>query len=341
MPKPIRFLLLVILLTLLALTVWWLIYGANPIEEYRKMLSGGITVAQRVAEVFQFADDWNIVAIVFLFSISVIVFCGNDLLLQRYIPLIFSASSDELIKGGILWASRMCINGVLFILQTVLLCYLINASFSSPRIYAPEEITTGQHTVLLLGTSKYLRGTNTLNTYYTERIEAVVKLFKNGVVKRVVISGDGASTKDYDETRDMAEDLRKKGVSSPVILDKKGFRTFDSIKRLRANTDGSGVIIVSQHFHLERALYLADAEYVDAIGAAAEGSATLQMFEREMFAKAKVLLDVYIFNTQTKGIAYRPRREIKISNVVDISLMIFVLAIVLVSGRMSRQLLLY
>ncbi len=157
--------------------------------------------------------------------------------------------------------------------------------------------------VLLLGTAKYI-AKGKKNYFYIYRIRAAVQLFKSGKVKAIVVSGDNG-TKYYDETTTMQKDLIKAGIPSRYItLDYAGFRTLDSVVRAEAIFDLKDYIIVSQKFHLERALFITKAKGQKVIGFTAKDilgtAAAYRMKAREYLARAKAFLDVYILHTEPK-----------------------------------------
>ncbi len=170
-------------------------------------------------------------------------------------------------------------------------------------IYSDSKKVPLKKAALLLGTAKYIaRGKQ--NYFYTYRIRAAVKLWKEGKVKAIVVSGDN-STKHYNETARMQKDLIKAGIPSKYItLDYAGFRTLDSVVRAEAIFDLKDYIIVSQKFHLERALFIAKAKGQKVIGFMAKDipgtAAAYRMKAREYLARAKAFLDVYILHTEPK-----------------------------------------
>lgn len=149
---------------------------------------------------------------------------------------------------------------------------------------------------LLLGTSKYLTAGG-VNRYYTERIDATIRLYKAGVVNRIIISGDNRD-KYYNEPDRMKADILKLGVpSNRIITDPKGLRTYESIKRCKDVYGVLNPIIISQEFHCRRALYIADKLGLEAVGyATSERSENWQWRSalREFFARILAVLDVYI-----------------------------------------------
>jgi SanA protein len=169
------------------------------------------------------------------------------------------------------------------------------------KLYSAANQIPYNRTGLLLGTSKYLRN-GYVNPYYQYRLEAAVALMKSGKIHNLVVSGDN-SRKDYSEPEDMRADLILAGVDSSVIyLDYAGFRTFDSMVRLREIFGQDSVTVISQKFHNERALYIAGREQIAAIGYNARdvGQASgMRVKFREKLARVKVFLD-YLLGEKPK-----------------------------------------
>ena len=169
------------------------------------------------------------------------------------------------------------------------------------KLFTDVETVPCNKAGLLLGTAKYLPN-NLLNYYYVYRIEAAEKLYKAGKIKYIIVSGDN-SRKDYNEPETMRDDLIKRGIdSSHIFLDYAGFRTFDSMVRLKEIFGQDSVTVISQPFHNERALYIASREGIAAIGFNARdvnkaAGVTVQM--REKLARVKVFLD-YLFQKKPK-----------------------------------------
>ena len=170
-------------------------------------------------------------------------------------------------------------------------------------IYKDVHSIPKRDVALVLGTAKYVKR-GKINYFYKYRIESAAKLYKYGKVKAILVSGDNAS-KYYNEPARMRRDLIKQGVpKSKIYLDFAGFSTLDSIKRAKKIFGLKSFTIISQKFHLERALFIAKADGIDAIGFEAKSFensvATLKMRIREYFARVKAFLDVYILDTKPK-----------------------------------------
>lgn len=156
-------------------------------------------------------------------------------------------------------------------------------------------------TGLVLGTSKYIG--HTLNTYYSHRIEAAIDLHRQGKVKQFLLSGDNAH-RSYNEPWTMKRDLLKAGVEEKNIhLDYAGFRTLDSIIRAKEIFLADNFLIITQDFHCERALYIAQYYQINAQCLAVPGpveTSGLSIRIREVFARTKAFLDLYILHSQPK-----------------------------------------
>jgi len=193
---------------------------------------------------------------------------------------------------------------ILLVLGVVLLFSIdIYVSKKGTPVYSSLKSIPAKKAALLLGTSKYI-AKDKKNYFYTYRIQAAAALWKAGKVQVIVVSGAKA-IKYYDETTAMYNDLLKAGVPAKYIAkDYAGFRTLDSILRAEAIFDLKDYIIISQKFHLERALFIAKAKGQKAIGFIAKDipntAAAYRMKAREYLARVKAFLDVYILNTKAK-----------------------------------------
>jgi SanA protein len=154
---------------------------------------------------------------------------------------------------------------------------------------------------LVLGTSKTLSDGQT-NLYYAYRIDAAVKLMEMGKVDCLILSGDN-HVKSYNEPETMRADLIARGIdSTKIVLDYAGFRTLDSVVRLKEIFSQDSAIVISQAFHNERAIYLASLEGVDLVGYDAQdvpNALGVKVQMREKFARVKVFVD-YLFGVDPK-----------------------------------------
>lgn len=170
------------------------------------------------------------------------------------------------------------------------------------RLYNSLENVPFNNVALLLGTSKYNSSGNP-NLFFKYRIEAVTALFHTGKIKHIIVSGDNKEMS-YNEPRDMRKALLANQIpDSCITLDYAGFRTLDSVVRCKKVFGQNKVTIVSQRFHLERALFIAHKYDMDAIGFIAEDAPQqygIYTYIREYFAKFLAVIDLYILHASPK-----------------------------------------
>lgn len=163
-------------------------------------------------------------------------------------------------------------------------------------IFDEAEKLPHTKTGLLLGTSPVLRG-GYKNPYFDNRIAAAVKLYKLGIIKLLIVSGDNRRS-DYNEPRAMRAALVKAGVpDSCIISDFAGLRTLDSVIRTKEIFSQDSIIVISQRFHNQRAVYIARRYGIVAFGFNAKDVSARVGYKtqvREFFARAKVFLDLWL-----------------------------------------------
>lgn len=173
--------------------------------------------------------------------------------------------------------------------------YVKNKTFSDPAKIGKNKVG------LVLGTAKNLSNGHT-NPYFKYRVNASAQLFKKGKIEFVLISGDN-STKEYDEPTDFKNELIRQGIpANKIFLDYAGFRTLDSVVRAKEIFGQKSITIISQQFHNERAIYLAEKHGLIAVGFNAKDIPTRYGFKvqiREYFARTKVFIDI-LFGVKPK-----------------------------------------
>jgi len=103
-----------------------------------------------------------------------------------------------------------------------------------------------------------------------DRLDFGIELYKKGVSDRLLMSGDHGR-KDYDEVNVMKSYAINEGVlSSHIFMDHAGFSTYESLYRARDIFQAKKIIIVTQEYHLYRALYVADKLGLEAYGVASD-----------------------------------------------------------------------
>ncbi len=177
-------------------------------------------------------------------------------------------------------------------------------------LYTSASDVPPHKVALVLGTIKTLRSGYT-NMFFVYRINAAAALYQAGKVRHFILSGDN-HVEGYDEPSDMKAALMAKGVpASAITLDYAGFRTLDSIVRAKEVFGQNNLIVVSQPFHNERALFIARHHGIEAVGFNARTAAYrygYKVYLREYLACVKAVLDVYVLKTQPKFLG--PKVEI-------------------------------
>lgn len=164
------------------------------------------------------------------------------------------------------------------------------------RIYSDRDSIPHNRVALLLGTNP-LNRVGRPNTYFTNRINTAAELYHAGKVDYIIASGDN-HIKLYDEPTVMRDSLVAHGVpEARIILDFAGFRTLDSVVRAKEIFGCDSLTIISQADHNARALYLAEANGIDAIAVSAPLRAgrwvRTRLAIREWLARDKMMLDIW------------------------------------------------
>lgn len=185
-------------------------------------------------------------------------------------------------------------------------CLVVAALQIGPSVaaYVSSDLTTlpDAEVGLVLGCSPKVEG-GRKNLFFTTRIDAAVQLYRSGKVSHLIVSGDNGSA-DYDEPSAMKAELVARGVPERHITrDFAGFRTLDSVLRAQQVFGVQRLIVISQQFHAERAVYVARAHGLHAFGFAAAdvggtGGAIVRL--REVLSRLVATLDVHVLNTQPR-----------------------------------------
>ncbi|MDF2152369.1 ElyC/SanA/YdcF family protein [Vibrio sp. CAU 1672] len=214
------------------------------------------------------------------------------------------AWKKRLCKCRFTWPRISLLTAILFIGATLAIIAIDRwvVLQAEDKIFTSYDALPEHEVAVVLGTSKYIG--KTLNTYYSHRIDAAIKLYERGKVKQFLLTGDNAH-RSYNEPWTMKRDMLKAGVPDKVLhLDYAGFRTLDSIVRAKKIFASERFLIVTQRFHCERALFIAHAYNINAQCLAVAGPTTnrqqTSMRLRELMARTKAFLDLYIINTQPK-----------------------------------------
>lgn len=130
--------------------------------------------------------------------------------------------------------------------------------------------------------------------YLAHRLDAAAKLYREGRIEVVLVTGDN-SREDYDEPDAMRTYLTRHGVpGARIVSDYAGFDTWDSCVRAKKIFGVDKAVLISQDFHIRRAVALCEAAGVDSygVGVAAKHDVTWYYGgTREILAAGKAALD--------------------------------------------------
>lgn len=194
-----------------------------------------------------------------------------------------------------------CITALLLMLVVAMvICDITIAYAAKDRLYDKVKDVPHRKVGLVLGTSPISSWTDRRNYYFDNRIKAAADLYNAGKVEWLIVSdGDYRKDNGYDEPVAMRDSLMKQGVDAThIVLDYDGTRTFNSIAKVRDVYGQDSIIIISQKYHNERALYQATRLGIDAIGLNAEtpvGMRTPIWWRnrgREVLARVKVYWEI-------------------------------------------------
>ena len=149
--------------------------------------------------------------------------------------------------------------------------------------------------ILVLGCQ--VRSDGTPSLMLSDRLDLGIELYNIGAAPKLLMSGDHGQV-EYNEVSAMKQYATDTGIASEdIFMDHAGFSTYESIYRAKEIFGVEKIIIVSQEYHLYRALYIADNLGLEAYGVAAEGQnyagQSMRDF-REVLARAKDFATVVI-----------------------------------------------
>ncbi|ADG81879.1 protein of unknown function DUF218 [Thermincola potens JR] len=192
--------------------------------------------------------------------------------------------------------------GVLTVLSLVFTyyCHKIDKN-GKTGVYTSAEDMPPATVAIVLGAKVYPNGG--VSTVLADRLNTGVELYKAGKVKKILLTGDHGQT-NYDEVNTMREFMLRKGIpAEDIFMDHAGFSTYDSMYRARDVFRVKDAVVVTQQFHLPRALYIARTMGIEATGLIADkrtytGARYLEF--REALARVKALLQLHVFKSKPK-----------------------------------------
>lgn len=195
----------------------------------------------------------------------------------------------EITKNKVMMMLFILMCAALVVLLFLLIMNIHIKASIKDRMLSPDQIPiTDADCILVLGAGVWNGGRP--SPMLEDRLVRAIELYNMGVSNRLLMSGDHGR-KDYDEVNVMKRFAVDRGIpSSHVFMDHAGFSTYESIYRARDVFKVKKAIIVTQEYHLYRALYIAKKLGLEAYGVAADrreyyGQASREL--REVLARVK------------------------------------------------------
>jgi len=176
----------------------------------------------------------------------------------------------------------------------VRIVFMLNAA---SQTFSKEDVPA-RRVAIVFGAE--VRRDGTPSVVLQDRVETAVALYKSGKVEKLLMSGDNRFA-DYNEPESMRQSALTLGMpDSDIVLDYAGRRTYDTCYRAREIFGVNSAVLVTQGFHLPRALFLCKAFDIDAVGVEAENYYYLKRSRlvwntREFLATVQSVLDVALF----------------------------------------------
>jgi len=200
--------------------------------------------------------------------------------------------------------TRLILGPPLLLLAFVIFCNIWVMFSAFNRVFSAVDDVPQNTVGMVLGTSKNI-APDQPNLHFKYRMEAAADLYKSGKVRHIIVSG-ARNSQYYNEPADMTKALVALGVPEDVITrDESGFRTLDSVVRASKVFGQNQYTVITDDFHISRAVFLARRHNLDVVGFSSQKvdptvSATSRM--REVLARVKAVLDVYVLNTQPREV---------------------------------------
>ena len=164
---------------------------------------------------------------------------------------------------------------------------------TAPRITTIESLTaSGEHFDVIIVLGCAVRPDGTPSHMLEDRIKTSVSLYQADLADAILMSGDRSVG--YDEVGTMQHKAEEMGVPvEKILLDPAGYSTYESIVNLLKEYKGKRVLIVTQKYHLYRALYIAEKLGIEAYGVSADLRSYRKQLKydlREILARVKDVL---------------------------------------------------
>ena len=207
---------------------------------------------------------------------------------------LLSTESKRSTWGCILTVTRnMILLGAALVCIPIVLRWWTDARYKR-HIYAPDE-APAKSVAIVFGAGVWPDGT--LSAVLEDRVYTAAELYHRGAVKKLLMTGDNRFV-NYNEPQHMREYALELGIpDEDIVLDYAGRRTYDSCYRARHIFCVEDAILVTQAYHLDRALFIGDHLGLDVVGVAADRRPYVYIrtyWWRELFATTLAYWEVLL-----------------------------------------------
>lgn len=161
---------------------------------------------------------------------------------------------------------------------------------TADRILSPKDAVNWEAADCIIVLGCQVRSDGTPSHMLSDRLDRGIELYKQGAAPKIIMSGDHGQV-GYDEVNTMKQYAIAAGVpSEDIFMDHAGFSTYETVCRAKKIFGVEEAIIVTQEYHLYRALYIAESFGIDARGVGADYrtySGQLKRDIREVLARCK------------------------------------------------------
>jgi len=198
-------------------------------------------------------------------------------------------------KKFLKWTWRVIRTLVMLGLLVFFLPRIVTSIYAAFQTYSPEDVPPDR-VAIVFGAG--LRRDGTPTAVLRDRVQTAVQLYFNGKVEKLLMSGDNRVA-NYNEPESMRQYARQLGVpDEAIVLDYAGRRTYDTCYRAKSIFGVESAILVTQKFHMSRALFTCNALGLKSVGVEADNYYYLRRSRlywnlREQFATVGAFWDVY------------------------------------------------
>lgn len=191
---------------------------------------------------------------------------------------------------------RLALTLGLFVFLGLFIPKLVVQLFAAPRTFAVDNVPA-ERVAIVFGAGLRYDGTPT--AVLQDRVETAVQLYQQGKADKLLMSGDNRFA-DYNEPEAMRQYALELGMpAEDIVLDYAGRRTYDTCYRANAIFQVQSAILVTQNFHLARAIFLCNWLGVESTGVEANNTYFRKISRwywntRELFANFQAVWDVYV-----------------------------------------------